>query len=56
MNYLRMATGTKLIAVAKSLKTGKNIAYYNVDVFNDKNELVANANVNMFFTDVKVGD
>ena len=56
MNYLRPASGTKLIAKAKSLKVGKNIAYYIVDVFNDKEELVANANVNMFFTDVKVGE
>lgn len=56
MNYLRPSTGTKLTAVAKALKVGKNIAYYSVDVFNDKDELVANANINMFFIDVKIGD
>lgn len=56
MNYLRPSTGTKLVAVAKPLKVGKNIGYYTVDVFNDEEELVANASVNMFFIDVNVGE
>ena len=54
INYLRQATGTKLIAKAKALKVGKNMGYYAVDIFNDKDELIANANVNMFFIEVEL--
>ena len=56
INYLNKASGTKLIAKAKALKVGKNIGYYNVDIYNDKNELVANSNVNMYFIEVDLGE
>ena len=50
MNYLKPAKD-KIVAIATILKTGKNIGYYNVEIKNDKDELVAVSTVNMFFTE-----
>ena len=51
MNYLNACKGTKIIAEATVLKLGKNIGYYNVNVYDDKKTLVAQANVNMYLLD-----
>ena len=48
INYLKPATN-KVIATATILKEGKNIGYYNVEIRNELNELVAISTVNMYF-------
>ncbi len=53
INYLSQAKGDKLYAIANILKVGHNIGYYIVDIFDDTNKKVANATVNMYFTDYK---
>ena len=53
INYLNKATGVKLIAEATILKEGNKIGYYNVDIYNDEKVLVAQANINMYFSDNK---
>ena len=49
INYLKEANGSKLLAEATILKEGNKLGYYNVNIYNDQNELVAQANVNMYF-------
>lgn len=53
INYLKPAKGKKLTAIANKLKEGKTIGYYNVNVYNDLNELITTCNVNMFFSELK---
>ena len=50
INYLSPGKGEKLIAHATILKVGKSIGYYMVDIFDDNNKKVANATVNMYFS------
>ena len=50
INYLSKATGKFLIAEATILKEGNKIGYYNVNIYNDKNELIAVSSVNMYLT------
>ena len=45
INYFKKATGTKIKATAKSLKTGKTISVYEVLVNNEMNELIAKATI-----------
>ena len=54
INYLRKCDGTKLIAEAHKLKVGKSIGYYIVNIYNDRNVLVATSNVNMYFIDINI--
>lgn len=49
INFLKQATGTKLIAEATILKEGNKIGYYNVNIYDDRDKLVAQSNVNMYF-------
>ncbi len=53
INYLKPAKGKKIIAVATKLKDGKTIGYYNVNLLNDNNDLIAVSTVNMFFSEIK---
>ena len=53
INYLNKAQGSKLIAEATILKEGKKIGYYNVNIYDDNNVLIANSTVNMYFTNIK---
>ena len=53
INYLSQAKGKKIYAIANILKVGNNIGYYTVDIFDDSNKKVANATVNMYFTNYK---
>lgn len=49
MNYLKPVL-KKVTATATILKIGKNIGYYYVEL-KENNDLVATANINMFFID-----
>lgn len=49
IQYLRPADGTKIKAVAKCLKEGKTISIYEVDIYNEKEVLVAKASVEYFY-------
>lgn len=49
INYLKPATDTKkLIAESKEIKYGSKIAVYEVNVYNDEKELLANVNLSYF--------
>ena len=48
INYLKKANGEKIIAVARVLKTGKNISVYEVLINNENNELIAKATMTYF--------
>ena len=52
INYLNKAGGSKLKAEATILKEGKKIGYYNVNIYDDNNILIANSTVNMYFTNI----
>ena len=44
VSFIRPAVGKYLTAEAKLLKDGKMVCFYEVDVFDDKNILIAKAN------------
>lgn len=50
INYLKPAKN-KIIATATILKVGNHIGYYLVEIKDENNDLVATANINMFFVD-----
>ena len=52
MNYLTQVTGKKIIAEATILKESKKIGYYSVNIYDEKNNLLAQANVNMYFKEM----
>ena len=49
INYLKKATGNKLLAKATTLKKGKTIAVFEVTVYDEDNEIIAKANVTYFY-------
>lgn len=51
INYLKAAKGKKIYAIAKVLKKGKHMGFFEVDIYNDKDELVCNSTINMYFLD-----
>lgn len=53
INYLSQVSGDKIIAEATILKEGNKIGYYNVNIYNDNKELVAQANINMYLKENK---
>jgi len=53
INYYNKANGSKVIAESTVLKEGNKIGYYNVNLYDEKNILLASATVNMYFTDSK---
>ena len=48
INYLKKATGEKIIAIAKPLKTGKTISVYEVLINNENDELIAKATITYY--------
>jgi len=49
INYLSPAINTKeIIAVARIIKSGKNILVYNIDLFDEKEKLLATATFTYF--------
>jgi len=50
INYLNKAKGNYLKAEATILKEGNKIGYYNVNIYDEENVLIANSSVNMYLT------
>ena len=48
ISYLKKARGKRIYAISKILKQGNRIGYYVVDIYDDSDELVCNASVNMY--------
>lgn len=53
IEYLKGAKGSSIKAVAHSIKTGKTISVYEVNIYNDKEELVAKAIFTYYYIDTK---
>lgn len=51
ITYLKPAKGKYLKAIAKPLNVGKKISMFEVYIYNDKEELIAKANVNYCYID-----
>lgn len=51
INYLSPAKEGKIYAVAKVLKEGKSIGYYNVEIYHENDKLLVTSNFNMYFLD-----
>jgi len=49
IDYFNMAKGNTLKAIAKCLKSGKNIANFEVYIFDDKETLIAKSNINYYY-------
>lgn len=49
INYLNPAKSGKVYAIARSLKEGKKIGYYLVEIYDEKDNLLATSNFNMYF-------
>lgn len=49
IQYLKACRGTKLKAIAKCLKVGKNVSFFDVLIYDDEDSLVAKANINYFY-------
>ena len=49
INYIKVANGKKIVAYATCIKSGNNICYYSVNIKDENNELVANANINYYY-------
>lgn len=48
INYFKPAKGGKLIAKAKTIKTGKTISVIEVEIYNDKNDMVAKTSMTFY--------
>ena len=51
VNYIKACSGSKIIAKSKSIKTGKNICVIEINVYNDKDELVTTGVFNYYYID-----
>ena len=51
INYLNPLKDGKVYAISKCLKEGKRIGYYLVELFDEKDNLIATSNFNMYFLD-----
>lgn len=51
INYLKPATGKKLIAVAKALKSGKSISVFEVFIYDVNKAVIARVTVTYFYID-----
>ena len=49
IEYLKSGKGSKLIAKAKALKTGKSISVIEVFIYDEEDNLIAKANFNYFY-------
>jgi len=45
INYLRPGSGKKIYAVTNKIRDGKTICFYDVNVYNDKDILIAKVNI-----------
>ena len=51
VNYIKACNGSKIIAKSKSIKIGKNICVIEINVYNDKDELVTTGVFNYYYID-----
>ena len=51
IDYLKMAKGSKIVAVAEKIKVGKTTAVFRCNIFDEKDNLVATATGTYFFLD-----
>lgn len=51
IDYFNMAKGKTLKAIAKCLKSGKNIANFEVFIYDEKETLIAKSNINYYYLD-----
>ncbi|MBQ4570097.1 MAG: PaaI family thioesterase [Bacilli bacterium] len=49
INYFKPAKGEKLIAKAKTIKPGKTISVIEVEIYNDKNDMVAKTSMTFYY-------
>ena len=49
IDYFNMAKSNKIKAIAKCLKSGKNIANFEVFIYDDKETLIAKSNINYYY-------
>lgn len=49
IQYLKPGKGSKLKAVAKSLKVGKSVGFFEVLIYDLEDSLIAKANINYFY-------
>lgn len=49
INYFKPAMGEKLIAKAKTIKPGKTISVIEVEIYNDKNDMVAKTSMTFYY-------
>lgn len=45
INYLKASKGSKLTAIAKCIKNGKNVVFFEVSIYDEKNNLTSVANI-----------
>lgn len=45
INYLKPSKGSKLLAIAKCIKNGKSVAFFEVSIFDENNNLTSVANL-----------
>jgi len=51
IEYFKAGKSDKIVAIAKCLKFGKNISFYEVSIYDNNNNLISKANINYFFVD-----
>lgn len=48
INYIKPAKGSRITAKAKSIKTGKTISVYEVEIIDENEELIAKATITFY--------
>ena len=51
IEYLHKGKGEKLKAIAKALKSGKNVSVYEVLIYDEEEKLIARSTQNYFYSD-----
>ena len=49
IDYLKVSKGNKLKAIAKCIKNGKTVSFFEVLIYDTEENLIAKANVNYFY-------
>lgn len=49
IQYLKAGKGDKLLAIAKCLKQGKSVGFFEVLIYDDEKNVIAKANINYFY-------
>lgn len=50
IDYLKVSKGNKLKAIAKCIKNGKTVSFFEVLIYDTEETLIAKANINYFYT------